>query len=135
MPNADLALVICEVCGEEKPLTLVHLRTGKRGRPPKKNLCVDCIGVTDCFVPGEAPSRELQKGRKENAGVSFIRKIEGFDSAAIFYLGMLPDNLFEPAHSTDDSAYRCKGCRAVIGRREKAEHFETHKRALAVAGI
>lgn len=56
--------------------------------------------------------------------------VDGFDTAALFLLSMQYPNLFEPASAATGTleCFRCKGCRAVVGRGDRERHFNRHKK-------
>lgn len=58
------------------------------------------------------------------------RSLKDFDPSALFLLEFQYPNLFEPARAdqVDKWVYRCKGCRKLVTRVERKEHFEDHKR-------
>lgn len=51
-----------------------------------------------------------------------------FDPAANFLLATTDySSLFEPALSGGETDYRCKGCREIVKRWRRLDHWQTHK--------
>jgi len=128
----------CENCGKSrKTLTLVHIKTGKRGRPPKKNYCDDCLTseAGTFYLPGEAKQvREAARSnpdapQPESSQAATARAI-GFAPSCLFLLKMQAENLFEP-HGTGEFEFRCKGCDGIVHRTEREKHYREHRTMLA----
>lgn len=142
----------CDSCDKKtKTLTPVHVKTGKRGRPPIKNYCNSCLQSEkgNYYLVGEAKEiREktrVQKAFKTPANKSLTAEdspkrrgrpskaaidLGGFDRAALFLLTLLPENLFEPIKNRDEWNFRCKGCGGITTRNKRTEHFTEHKSAI-----
>lgn len=52
-----------------------------------------------------------------------------WDSSCDFLLTMPFDNLFEVTGRSGLEKYRCKGCQAIVERRERRDHYGRHKGA------
>lgn len=115
-------------------LTKIHLRTGKRGRPPIRFYCDSCLTseAGTYLIPGAA-----NVGQSANGNGNISREINpvdlgGFDSACLFLLTLIPDNLFSQ-YDSEGLRFRCKGCGAFLDRNERAEHYKTHRSILIPA--
>lgn len=124
----------CDNCGKERPLITVHIKTGKRGRPPKKQYCQECIEAEDVIVPSiEKAVKEIKqadpankKPERRSHKPKVERHIDGFNPAALFLLDLAYENLFELS-SGDEYHFRCKGCSALVVRIERQDHWREHK--------
>jgi hypothetical protein len=54
-------------------------------------------------------------------------EIATFDPACDFLLVSDYVSLFEQAHSTDETVFRCKGCRQIVKRWRRLDHWQTHR--------
>lgn len=122
---AKMEKFTCDKCEKSSDnLVKVHIRTGKRGRPPIKFYCADCLATPEVIIPGDKRQTEIAttNGAK-------IKILAGFDPAAIFLLTDVSwENLFEPCG--DPFKVRCKGCRDSLRLSERKEHHKSHLAAL-----
>lgn len=139
LPCANAERVkMCDNCNKKGKTTTVHILTGKRGRPPKKEYCAACLDSEKgtYILPGEkvdksavsANGEKTESPKRETAQVVKARQ-SGFHESCLFLLHLLPDSLFE-AIGTGYNEFRCKGCSDPVSRTERLGHHSKHKAEL-----
>lgn len=121
----EIDINTCDNCDSVSELTRVHIPTGKRGRPPIKFYCDDCLNSEKgrYFLPGI-------KAEKVNGEVVRIpRNLGGFSASCLYLLDLMFENLFEPI-ATNEWDFRCKGCSGILVRPNRLDHFLEHKSVL-----
>lgn len=120
----EIETPICDGCESDSSLTKVHISTGKRGRPPIKFWCDDCMTKNKgTFV---IPGQKVEKINGTKVSLATQINLGGFNPAALFLLSLQPDCLFEPASLNSDWKFRCKGCTEIITRPNRLDHFKSH---------
>lgn len=83
----------------------------------------------DTIFEGAILEDEMRVSRRRERDEALVP--EGFDPAAAFLLRMPFVNLFEEVSAGVgcDSNFRCKGCRVVVSRRKREQHWRQHRRS------
>lgn len=91
----------CQNCNKEAGLITVHVLTGKRGRPPKKNVCAECSSLPIFKLPDEktTPGAKSKKVKLNTSTTS-----DEFESILMSHPpsrdGWLCDNMVERESGT-----------------------------------